>query len=146
MLSARIPGARIVAASETPVELAKRGTSWTADQAAGSVKIYTTSAGLTGLALASQIISGDAQRCRGKFASARKAELVDADVVFRAQTSCAESQGESTAEYFITPRPLGGFVAFSVITTSAPQREAMENEQKVDLFKKAALTAVGTTH
>jgi hypothetical protein len=101
---------------------------------------------LTGLALASQIISGDAQRCRGKFASARKAELVDADVVFRAPKSCAESQGGSTAEYFIAPRPLGGFVAFSVTTTSVPQREAMANEQKVDLLKKAALPAVGTTH
>jgi hypothetical protein len=48
-------------------------------------------------------------------------------------------------KYFIAPRPLGGFVAFSVITAPAPQREAM-GEQKVDLFRKAALTAVGTKH
>jgi hypothetical protein len=58
----------------------------------------------------------------------------------------AKANRKSDAEYFVAPRPLGGFVAFSVITTSAPQREAMASEQKVDLFKKAALTAVGAKH
>jgi hypothetical protein len=93
-LSAQIPGARIVAASETPVELAAQGTAWKADQAVGMVKIYPATPGLSGLDLASQPISGDAQKCLGKFASARKAELVDADVVCRAETSCGESQQE----------------------------------------------------
>ena len=146
LLTAQIPGARIVAASETPAELAAHGTACNADQALGAVKICRASSGVTGLDLASQVINGDAQRCQGKFASFRKAELVDADVVFRAQTSCVESQGQTDAQYFIAPRPLGGFVAFSVITMSLPQREAMASEQKVDLFKKAALTAVGTRH
>jgi hypothetical protein len=50
------------------------------------------------------------------------------------------------AQYFIAPRPLGGFVAFSVITASAPLCEAMASEQKVDLFRKAALSSVGTKH
>jgi hypothetical protein len=68
--------------------------------------------------------------------------IVDSDVVFRAMTSCSDSEHETAAQYFIAPRPKGGFVGFSVMTTTASERQAVSSDQKVDLFKKAALTAV----
>jgi hypothetical protein len=98
---------------------------------------------LTGLDLASQVIAGDAQSCKGKFASARYSELIDSDVVVRAVTSCSDSERETEAQYFIAPRPAGGFVAFAVLTATTSERQVMTTDQKVDLFKKAALTAVG---
>jgi hypothetical protein len=63
-------------------------------------------------------------------------------VVFRAATSCVESENERSAQYFIAPRPKGGFAAFLVLAVTAAERQANEGNEKVDLFKKAALTAV----
>jgi len=81
--------------------------------------------------------------CKGKFASARSRKLVESDVVFRAATSCAESTSERSAQYFIAPRSKGGgFVAFLVLAVTSAERQANEGNEKVDLFKKAALTAV----
>jgi hypothetical protein len=98
---------------------------------------------LTGLDLASQVIASDAQSCKGKFASARYSELVDNDVVVRAVTSCLDSEHDKEAQYFIAPHPKGGFVGFSVFASTATEKEAISSGQRVDLFKKAALTAVG---
>jgi hypothetical protein len=118
-------------------------TVWKADDAIGAVKIYPPQAGLTGLDLASQVIASDAQSCKGKFASARYSELVDNDVVVRAVTSCSDSERETEAQYFIAPHAKGGFVAFSVLAVTASERQAVSSDQRVDIFKKAALTAVG---
>ena len=106
------------------------------------MKIYLPKPGMTGLDLASEIINSDAQRCKGKFASARSSDLVDSDVVFRAMTSCSDSEHETGTQYFMAPRPKGGFVAFSVMTTTTSERSAVSSDQQVDLFKKAALTSV----
>jgi hypothetical protein len=106
------------------------------------VKIFLPRPGLTGLEIASDLIGVDAQTCKGKFASARSSELVDSDVVFRASSSCVDSEGERTAEYFIAPRSNGGFAAFLVLAVTTAERQATEGTEKVDLFKRAALTAV----
>ena len=63
-------------------------------------------------------------------------------MVFRAATSCVESENERSAQYFIAPRSKGGFVAFLVLAVTTAERQANEGNEKVDLFKKAALTAV----
>ena len=63
-------------------------------------------------------------------------------MVFRASSLCADSSNERAAQYFIAPRSNGGFVAFLVLAVTEAERQATEGTEKVDLFKKAALTAV----
>jgi hypothetical protein len=142
LLAARLSSARVLARSEMPTELSSFGAAWKADDALGGVKIFLPRPGLTGLEIASDLIGADSQTCKGKFASARSSELVDSDVVFRAATSCVDSQNERAAQYFIAPRSKGGFVSFMVLAVTAAERQANEGSEKVDLFKKAALTAV----
>jgi hypothetical protein len=142
LLAARLSSARVLARSEMPTELASFGAAWKADDALGGVKVFLPRPGLTGLEIASDLIGTDSKTCKGRFASARSSELVDSDVVFRAATSCGESENERSAQYFIAPRPKGGFVAFMVLAVTAAERQANEGNEKVDLFKKAALTAV----
>jgi hypothetical protein len=142
LLAARLSSARVLIRSEIPVELSSFGAAWKADDALGGVKIFLPRPGLTGLEIASDLIGADAQTCRGNFASARSSDLVDSDVVFRASSSCVDSENDRAAQYFIAPRPKGGFVAFMVLAVTAAERQANEGNEKVDLFKKAALTAV----
>jgi hypothetical protein len=142
LLAAQLPRAHLLGRNEIPIQLASSGAVWKADDAVGAVKIYPPQQGLTGLDLASQIIASDAQRCKGKFASARYSELVDNDVVIRAVTTCSDSENETEAQYFIAPRSGGGFVGFSVLAATASERQSVSTGQKVDVFKKAALTAV----
>jgi hypothetical protein len=103
LLAARLSSARVLARSEMPTELASYGATWKADDALGGVKIFPPRPDLTGLAIASDLIGADSQTCKGKFASARSSELVDSDVVFRAATSCVDSENERSAQYFIAP-------------------------------------------
>jgi len=142
LLAARLSSAHVLTRSEMPTELSSFGAAWKAEDAFGGVKIFLPRPDLTGLAIASHLIGSDSQTCKGKFASARSSELVDSDVVFRAATSCVESENERSAQYFIAPRPTGGFVAFLVLAVTAAERQANEGNEKVDLFKKASLTAV----
>ena len=141
LLAAQLPRAQMVSRSEVPVQLASYGAVWKAQDALGAVKIYPPQTGQKGMDLASQIIGGDAESCKGKFASARYSELVDNDVVVRVVTTCAENEGKSEAQYFIAPRPKGGFVGFSVVTATGSTLQDTSSPQKVDLFEKAALTA-----
>jgi hypothetical protein len=113
-LAARLSSARVLTRSEMPTELSSFGAAWKADDALGGVKIFLPRPGLTGLEIASGLIGADSQTCKGKFASARSSELVDSDVVFRASSSCVDSENERAAQYFIAPRSKGGFVAFLV--------------------------------
>ena len=68
---------------------------------------------VTGIAIASDLISIDPKLCKGNFAAARSSDLVDGDVVFRAALSCEEGQNDRTAQYFVTPRRRGGFMVSS---------------------------------
>jgi hypothetical protein len=142
LLAAQLPNARVLTKSETPIELSSFGAAWKASGALGGVKTFLPRPGLTGLMIASELIGTDSQSCKGKFASARSSELVDSDVVFRAATSCVDSENERSAEYFISPGPHGGFVAFLVLAVTETERLETARPEKVDLFKKAALSAV----
>jgi hypothetical protein len=146
LLATRLPNARVLTRSETPIELTSFGAAWKANDAVGGVKIFPPRADLTGLAIASDLIGADSKACKGKFASARSSELVDSDVVFRAASSCAESGNERSAEYFIAPRPTGGFVAFMVLAVTEAERQATASGEKLDVFKKAALSSVTSNH
>jgi hypothetical protein len=146
LLATRLPNARVLTRSETPIELTSFGAAWKANDAVGGVKIFPPRADLTGLAIASDLIGADSKACKGKFASARSSELADSDVVFRAASSCAESGNERSAEYFIAPRPTGGFVAFMVLAVTEAERQATASGEKLDVFKKAALSSVTSNH
>ena len=125
-----------------PTEFSSFGAAWKANNALGGVKIFLPRPGLTGLETASDLIGADSQTCKGKFAPARSSELVDSDVVFRASSSCVDSENERAAQYFIASRSKGCFVAFLVLAVTEAERQATEGNEKVDHFKKAALTAV----
>jgi hypothetical protein len=142
LLAARLPGAQLLARADVPVQLASYGAVWRAEGAVGAVKIFPPQPRLTGLDLASQVIAGDAQSCKGKFASARYSELVDNDVVVRAVTSCSESEHQTEVQYFIAPHPKGGFVSFSVLGATTLDTQSVSSDQRIDVFKEAALFAV----
>jgi hypothetical protein len=143
LLAAQLPGAQIVPQSEVPAQLASYGAVWKAEDAVGAVRIYRPQPGLKELDLASRIIDSDAQSCKGKFVSGRYSELVDADVIVRVVTSCAESAGQTYAQYFIAPQPNGGFVGFSVVNKGVLGQQGASTAQSVGVFEKAALTATG---
>jgi hypothetical protein len=52
-----------------------------------------------------------------------------------------DSENERAAQYFMASRSKG-FVAFLVLAVTEAERQAAEGNEKVDHFKKAALTAV----
>ena len=52
-----------------------------------------------------------------------------------------DSENERAAQYFIASRSKG-FVAFLVLAVTEAERQATDGNEKVDHFKKAALTAV----
>jgi hypothetical protein len=142
LLGTRLSNARVVNRSEVPPQLASIGTVWKSDGAVGAVKIYSPKPDQTGLDVASELISNDAKACLGKFASARSSELVDADVVFRAYTSCGDTQGERTLQYFIAPWHKTSFAVFAVAATASVQeKNGPDPQTNDDMFKKAALGA-----
>jgi hypothetical protein len=97
----------------------------------------------TGLEFASELIAHDAQACKGKFASGRKSDLIDSDVVFWAFTSCSDSQGERTLQYYITPWRKTDFAVFTVLSIPASDRtQAPTDPVDETLYKKAAVGAV----
>ena len=57
-------------------------------------------------------------------------ELVDSDVVFRGMATCEDTDGTRVGEYFIVPRRKGGFVMFSVrsSSTTAQERDVTKDE------------------
>jgi hypothetical protein len=138
LLGTNLSNARVVSRTEAPAILAASGTAWRADDAIGAVKIYPSDQ--TGVEFTSGIISEAAKSCQGKFASARSSELVDSDVVFRAATSCADTQGERTVQHYILPWKKAHFAVFSVMG-AGQKRESTATDSQNDLFKKAALNA-----
>jgi hypothetical protein len=114
LIKVQLHNARILSRTETTAELASYGAEWKSEEAIGLVRIIPTEPTVKGLDVAATVIGNDAKACKGKFASGRLSELVDSDVVFRGFASCDDSDGSRVAQYFIVPRPKGGFVMFSV--------------------------------
>jgi hypothetical protein len=144
IIKSTLHNAKVLSRSETPPTLASYGAAWQAEEATGFVRIIAPQGDTKGIDVAAGVVAADAKDCKGKFASGRASELVDSDVVFRGFSSCDDSDGSRYAEYFIVPRPKGGFVMFSVVSNlkSDGARAVTKDEKLVD-FKKAALVSVG---
>jgi hypothetical protein len=143
IIRSTLNGARLLNRSETPVELASTGAAWRSDEAAGFVRIIPTDANIKGIDVTASIIAADAKDCKGKFASGRKSELIDSEVVFHGFASCEDSNGARFAQYFVVPRTKGGFVMFSVVSDMKSERaRSVTQSDRSGSFQKAALVAV----
>ncbi|BAM91920.1 conserved hypothetical protein [Bradyrhizobium oligotrophicum S58] len=148
ILKAALSHPAILGGGERPVWLTSGGVAWKSDNATGFVRIVPSQRNVDGLEVAATIIGNDARDCKGKFISARNSELVDSAVVFRGMSSCEDSQRSDIAEYFIFPRKAGGFVLFSVITSTKPVgtgggQQLQTREEANANFRQAAYTSIG---
>ena len=142
ILGARLDNPRVVKRSETPVQYASYGADWTATGALGSVRVIAGTADTKGIDVAAGVVAADAKECKGKFASARSSDMVDSEVVFRGFSSCEDSAGVRSVEYFIVPRKKGGFVLFSIVGVPSDANPSPGiPSDKLPIFQKAALTA-----
>jgi hypothetical protein len=138
LLAARLPNAQLIETNKPPA-LASFRTVWRSDDAAGAVKILP-GGDMTGIAIASDLISIDPRLCKGNFAAARSSDVVDGGVVFRAALSCEEGQNDRTAQYFVAPRWRGGFLVFAIIGNNGGGSPS--DRLKPDSLARAALQAV----
>jgi hypothetical protein len=143
LLKAQIPNAKVLSRDELPTELASYNSAWRADGIAGAVKIIPTSGDTKGIDIAARVAGEDARECKGKFASGRTSELVDSDVMFRGFSSCEDSQGLRSSQYFIIPRKKSnGFVIFSVTAAATTNGSSVtQKDEKISDFRKAAFEA-----
>ena len=143
ILSARLENPKVVSKSETPAEYVSFGADWKANGAVGSVRILAEQKDAKAIDVTAAVIGADAKECKGKFASARSSDMVDSEVIFRGFSSCGDSAGNRSVEYFVLPRKKGGFVLFSIIAApSAGDSSTTMQPDKITVFQKAALTAV----
>jgi hypothetical protein len=134
--------AKVLSRADTPPQVVSAGAAWRSDEASGFVRIIPAQPNMKGLDVTAAVIATDAKECKGKFASARKSELVDSEVVFQGMASCEDSDGSRMATYFIVPRGKGGFVMFSLISNlKTESAQEVTKDEKLVGFKKAALIA-----
>jgi hypothetical protein len=143
ILGARFQNPKVISKDETPVEYASFGANWRANDAFGSVRIITGQPDMKGIDVAAAVVGADAKECKGKFASARSSDMVDSEIVFRGFSSCEDSAGNRSVQYFIVHRKKGGFALFSVAgALSAGDTSPALTPERTNAFQKAALTAV----
>jgi hypothetical protein len=141
LLAARLPNARLIETGK-PAALARFSGVWRSDDAAGAVEVIPPRPDMTGIGIASGLITVNPQLCKGNFASARSSEMIEGGIVIWAALSCADAQNELTTQYFIAPRPKGGFVVFAVIANASASGGPGSDGKRVETFKKAAIQAV----
>lgn len=145
ILATRLSNPKVLNRAETPVAFASFGAAWKSDEAVGAVKIVPPDGGKTnGLDVAAAIAADDSRSCKSKFASGRVSELIDSEVVFRGFSSCDDSDGARTAQYFIVPRKGGGFIIFSVghfDSVAEAGSPPLTSDENLEGFQKAALRA-----
>jgi hypothetical protein len=141
LLATQLHNAHLISRADAPAVFATLGATWKTDDAVGAVKIYPAKSGQSGLEFASDLIASDARTCQGKFASARSSDLVDSDVVFRAGTSCSDTQGERQLQYYITPWHKSNFAVFAVMSTHQVAEGQINAETQANTFRKAVLGA-----
>jgi len=143
VLTARLENPRVVSKSETSAEYVSFGADWRANGAVGSVRILAERPDTKAIDVTAAVIGADAKECKGKFASARSSDMVDSEVIFRGFSSCEDSAGNRSVEYFVLPRKKGGFVLFSILAApSAGDSSTTIQLDKITVFQEAALTAV----
>ena len=138
--NARLPEARLVVADKPPA-LADFTAVWRSEGAAGAVKIIPPGPDISAIGIASNLIAVDPQLCKGDFSAARFRTDVANSVVFSAVLACSEANERRVTEYFITPRPHGGFVVFAVIRSNAAGEMPGFDWQKIDVLSRAAVQA-----
>jgi hypothetical protein len=141
LLGAGLPNANLIDTGK-PAALANFTAVWRSDEAAGAVKIILPGRDVSGVGIASDLISVDPKLCKGDFAAARSSEVVDGSVVFRAALSCVEGRDDRTAQYFVTPRRRGGFVVFAIIGNHGAGASA-SNQLDPDPLGRAVIQAIG---
>lgn len=151
ILASGLRNPKVLSRQDTPTAFASFGAAWKSDDAVGAVKIVPPDGGQTkGLDVAAAVAAADSASCKGKFASGRVSELIDSEVVFRGFSSCEDSDGARTAQFFVVPRQSGGFIIFSVASFEAPSSTGTSQSFSTDHpfstdhlegFQKAALTA-----
>jgi hypothetical protein len=93
---------------------------------------------VNGLRIASELISVDPLLCKGNFSAHRSSEVIDGSIVFSAALSCGDMQSERTTQFFIAPRPKGGFTVFAVIGDYGDRASGTERERSLSLTRAAA--------
>lgn len=146
ILSSKLDAAHLVGRDATPVSLVSSGAEWRSPEANGFVRIIPGDATTKGIDVTANVVSADAEECKGQFASARKTELLDSDVVFQGASSCQDSAGIRRSEYFVVPRKKGGFVLFSVVNSNSRLNSSGAGagsaaQEQATRFEKAALTS-----
>jgi hypothetical protein len=140
LLAAQLQNARMLRPDEAP-NVGPLAVAWRAADASGRVQIIAPREGIKGIDVAADIAASDAKACGGKFASGRTAELVDSDVLFRAFSTCDDSEGLRYAEYYVVPRKRGGFAVFAVGSQGSNVGSSGPVETKRTVFQKAAIQA-----
>jgi hypothetical protein len=140
LAAASLPNAKLID-TDKPSALASFKAVWKSENSAGAVKIIPAGPEVTGMRIASELISVDPLLCKGDFTTARSSETIEGGIVFSALLSCADVHSERTTQFFITPRRNGGFAVFAVIGDRA-ERGVANDRTKLDLFSKAAVQAV----
>lgn len=144
LLRAQVSNAKMLDRTEFPVAMASYGAVWKSNDLLGAVKVIPTDSGTKGIDVAAAVTAADAKECKGTFASGRTSELVDSDVVFRGFSTCEDSSGLRSSQYFVVPRRKGGFIMFSVgaITSAGAAAPQTTKQERISEFTKAALVSV----
>jgi hypothetical protein len=142
MLGAQLQNPRVLSHAETPASLSSLGAAWKSDEASGFVMIVEPSRGMKGLEVAAVVANAESENCKGKFATGRVSDLVDSEVVFRGFSSCEDTNGFITRQFFVVPRRQGGFVVFSVAEQGLAAIDNGSESDGLEGYQRAALTAV----
>jgi hypothetical protein len=113
MLLSHVQNPRVSARAETPTGF---DAAWTSDEAVGAVRIVPPDPTIKGIDVAAAVAGGDAKECKGKFASGRVSEMVDSEVVFRGFSSCEDTDGTRSAQFFVVPRKQGASSCFRCLS------------------------------
>ena len=142
ILASHLTAPRVLSRADTPAAFVAFGAAWKSDQGYGTVRIIPADGKTKGVDVTAMVIAADAKACKGQFLSARASEMIDSEVVFRGLSSCKDSQGTRTAEYFVVPRKQAGFAVFSVVSAADlnAANDLTGTKRKMTL-EKAALKA-----
>jgi len=119
------------------------GAVWTAEGAAGAVRIVVPEHGTDGSDIAAALASSESASCKGKFASGRTSELRDDKIVFRGFATCREASEHTVIQFYVVPRPDGGFVTFTVASNDFTSPDPDIVDASIARYREAALTVVG---
>jgi len=134
---------RFLHQTELTTKERRMGAVWTAEDAAGAVRIVIPEPGIGGTDIAAALASSESASCKGKFASGRTRELRDDRIVFRGFATCKEASEHTVIQFYVVPRPDGGFVTFTVASNDFTSPDPDTVDASIARYREAALTVVG---